>query len=73
LGFSLDDLCQKIFPVSEDVENKTEIKARKADERISVPTLKLNKFKNVLLYILERCAGKPNVGETVLNKLLYFF
>jgi len=26
----------------------------------------------VLLYILERCAGKPNVGETVLYKLLYF-
>jgi uncharacterized phage-associated protein len=22
--------------------------------------------------LLERCAGKPNVGETVLNKLLYF-
>jgi len=29
-------------------------------------------MKNVLLYILERCAGKPNVGETVLYKLLYF-
>jgi uncharacterized phage-associated protein len=25
-----------------------------------------------LLYILEKCAGKPNVGETVLYKLLYF-
>jgi uncharacterized phage-associated protein len=37
-----------------------------------VPTLQINKFKNVLLYILERCAGKPNVGETVLYKLLYF-
>ena len=24
------------------------------------------------MYILERCAGKPNVGETVLSKLLYF-
>jgi uncharacterized phage-associated protein len=41
-------------------------------ERISVPVLKVEKFKNVLLYILERCAGKPNVGETVLYKLLYF-
>lgn len=30
------------------------------------------KLKNVLLYILERCGGKPNVGETVLYKLLYF-
>ena len=25
-----------------------------------------------MLYILERCAGKPNVGETVLHKLLFF-
>lgn len=25
-----------------------------------------------MLYILERFAGKPNVGETVLYKLLYF-
>lgn len=30
------------------------------------------KLKNVLLYILERCAGKPNIGETVLYKMLYF-
>ena len=37
-----------------------------------MPTLQVDKFKNVLLYILERCAGKPNVGETVLYKLLYF-
>ena len=36
------------------------------------PTLKLQNLRNVLLYILERCAGKPNVGETVLYKMLYF-
>lgn len=30
------------------------------------------KLKNVLLYILETCGGKPNLGETVLYKLLYF-
>ncbi len=44
----------------------------KPEERISVPRLKTEKLKNVLLYILESCAGKPNVGETVLYKLLYF-
>jgi len=44
----------------------------KLNIRISVPELQLDKLKNVLLYILEHCAGKPNVGETVLNKLLYF-
>lgn len=30
------------------------------------------KFKQVLLYLLNTCAQKPNVGKTVLNKLLYF-
>ena len=72
LGFSLDDFVSKDFSVRQDVQGKAETKAKKTEERISVPTLQVNKFKNVLLYILERCAGKPNVGETVLYKLLYF-
>ena len=72
LGFSLDDFMSNNFSVGQDLEGKTEAKSKKSDERISVPTLQVNKFKNVLLYILERCAGKPNVGETVLYKLLYF-
>ena len=72
LEFSLDDFMSKDFNLDKDAEGKTETKAKKQEERISVPTLQINKFKNVLLYILERCAGKPNVGETVLYKLLYF-
>ena len=72
LGFSLDDFMSKDFSASQDVDVKEEKKPMKEEERISVPTLQVNKFKNVLLYILERCAGKPNVGETVLYKLLYF-
>jgi len=74
LGFSLDDFMSENFipddyDFSQDVEVRIETKTK---ERISVPTLNVGKFKNVLLYILERCAGKPNVGETVLYKLLYF-
>jgi transcriptional regulator with XRE-family HTH domain len=72
LGFSLDDFVSKDFSANLDLEAKAETKTKKADERISVPSLQVSKFKNVLLYILERCAGKPNVGETVLYKLLYF-
>lgn len=72
LEFSLDDFMSKDFSVSQDVGVKEEKKVKKEEERISVPSLQVNKFKNVLLYILERCAGKPNVGETVLYKLLYF-
>jgi transcriptional regulator with XRE-family HTH domain len=40
--------------------------------RISVPQKDLQKFKQVLLYILDKVGAKPNVGETVLYKLLYF-
>lgn len=72
LSFSLDDFMSKEFSTSQELEGIEEKKAKKADERVSVPTLKVNKFKNILLYILEHCAGKPNVGETVLYKLLYF-
>lgn len=72
LGFSLDEFMSKDFMVSDTFELKLQDKKQTAGERISMPRLKINKFKNVLLYILEKCAGKPNVGETVLYKLLYF-
>ena len=40
--------------------------------RISVPQNNLTKFKEVLLYVLSKVGSKPNVGESVLYKLLYF-
>lgn len=40
--------------------------------RISVPQKRIEIFKEVLLYLLEKVGAKPNVGETVLYKLLYF-
>lgn len=40
--------------------------------RINVPQQNLEKFKQVLLYVSERVGAKPNVGMTVLYKLLYF-
>ena len=72
LGFSLDDFMSKDFTAAQEISVNEEKKSKKEEERISIPILQVNKFKNVLLYILERCAGKPNVGETVLYKLLYF-
>ena len=71
LGFTLDDFMSRDFKIQDEIESSMS-KTEKTEERISVPTLNVEKFKNVLLYILERCAGKPNVGETVLYKLLYF-
>lgn len=72
LGFSIDEFMSINFNLNQNVEEKIEIISKEEKERISVPKLQVEKFKNVLLYILEKCAGKPNVGETVLYKLLYF-
>ncbi|NOY35534.1 MAG: DUF4065 domain-containing protein [bacterium] len=51
-------------------KNKTT--AEKSEIRINVPQEKAEKFKQVLLYILAKIGGKPNIGQTVLYKLLYF-
>ncbi len=72
LEFSLDEFLSKDFKSNKEQIKEEAKPAEKTEERISVPTLKVSKFKNILLYILEKCAGKPNVGETVLYKLLYF-
>ena len=52
---------------------KKEKKRKEVQEiRIDIPQKNLKKFKEVLLYILEKVGSKPNVGMTVLYKLLYF-
>jgi uncharacterized phage-associated protein len=40
--------------------------------RINIPQERADKFEQTLLYILEKIGGKPNIGKTVLFKLLYF-
>ncbi len=72
LGFSLDEIMSPDYKLEDVIHTEKSKTEEKPDLRISVPGIEVSKFKNVLLYILERCAGKPNMGETVLNKLLYF-
>lgn len=48
-------------------ETTEEIVPREID-----PQVKPEKLREVLLYILARVGAKPNIGETVLYKLLYF-
>ncbi|MCL4376867.1 MAG: DUF4065 domain-containing protein [Actinobacteria bacterium] len=48
------------------------IKEEKQEIRINVPQKNLEKFKEVLLYVLSKVGGKPNIGEAVIYKLLYF-
>jgi hypothetical protein len=42
------------------------------EERISVPAENVEKFKQALLYITQKIGALPNVGQTVLYKILYF-
>jgi uncharacterized phage-associated protein len=59
--------------ITVNLDNKSEKTTKpKAEIRINVPQKNLNKFKEVLLYILNKVGSKPNVGESVLYKLLYF-
>ncbi len=74
----------KIFNVSIDVlleqkkepeiivGKKTKKRRTKSQIRINVPQKNVEKFKEVLLYILNNVGSKPNIGETVIYKLLYF-
>jgi len=72
LTFSLDELLSPDYAIPKEVNLVSEPSATQYAVRVSVPELNVGKLKNVLLYMLERCAGKPNMGESVLNKLLYF-
>lgn len=54
------------------LEEKGEEEKLEPSIRISVPQNNLEKFKEVLLYILNKVGSKPNIGETVIYKLLYF-
>ena len=51
---------------------KKQTQKEKSEIRISVPQEKVDKFRQILLHILKKVGGKPNIGMTVLYKLLYF-
>lgn len=64
----------KIFAVPLDflLRNETTTSPKKKSKDIKKFKFNPDKLKNIVLYILNKCGGKPNVGETVLYKLLYF-
>jgi len=72
LNFSMDAIISEDYNIKELKTNTCLEESEPIYERISVSELNVNKFKNLIIYILEKSAGKPNVGETVLYKLLYF-
>ena len=73
-GLSLEDfLAGKKIPESKiELEKTKKKKIEKLESRVSVPQEKVEKFKEVLLYILEKIGARSNVGEAVVCKLMYF-
>lgn len=47
-------------------------KPEQKEIRISIPQERVDKFRQVLLYILRKVGGKSNVGMTAIYKFLYF-
>src|SRR4030067_1604115 len=68
----VDDLLKPGKEPEVRLNEGKEEKEPKPQMRISVPQKNLQKFKEVLLYILNKVGSKPNIGETVIYKLLYF-
>jgi len=70
----LDDLLnERRVVISINIEkDKSAVKKEENEIRISVPQQKIDKFRQILFYILKKVGGKPNVGMTVIYKLLYF-
>ncbi|MFH1958359.1 MAG: type II toxin-antitoxin system antitoxin SocA domain-containing protein [bacterium] len=66
------DFLQGRAPLHKVTLEKSKRKSEKSSLHIRVTEKNLAKFKQVLLYILEKVGSKPNVGETVLHKILYF-
>src|SRR3972149_3904327 len=72
-GVSLEDFLGDETSILPDVVLKRErVKEKESDIRIIMPRANVNKFKEVLLYVLSKIGAKPNIGETALYKLLYF-
>ncbi len=74
-GMSLEDFLNEEEQPSPDIEIKKSGKkqpVKEHDIRISVPQEKVEKFKQVLLYVLAQIGAQPNIGQTVLYKILYF-
>jgi len=67
-------LAEKDEMISVKIQSAKENTAKKEERycRIDVPQERADKFREVLLYILKKVGGKPNVGMTVLYKILYF-
>lgn len=74
-GLALVDFLAEIMPEEGETVNlmvKESGAEYKSDMRVAVPQENVEKFREVILYILEKIGARPNIGEAVIWKLLYF-
>ncbi len=71
-GVSVDYLLDLEKGIEVNVIDEMQKEKKSPSLRINVPQKNLRKFKEVLIYILNKIGSKPNVGETLIYKLLYF-
>ena len=66
-------LLAELFNISDEslVEDNTSNKITDIKPK-EIPPDNVNKFKQVLLYIVSKVGSRPNIGQTALYKLLYF-
>ena len=72
LGISVTEIFGETSEVEVVLKKKSSKVKNQEKERISVPAENVEKFKNALLYITQKIGALPNVGQTVLYKILYF-
>jgi transcriptional regulator with XRE-family HTH domain len=67
-------ILARILSVSEEILDTNILKqfSESEVEMRDIPVENIEKFKQVLLYILSKVGSRPNIGQTVLYKLLYF-
>ncbi len=67
-------LLADIFEVSKETLEKNEATTNlSAEIKIKeIPKENIEKFRQVLLYVISKVGNRPNIGQTALYKLLYF-
>ncbi len=67
-----DHEVQVILGEKKKKSSKKIFELRESRPQIKVDPEKVEKFKQVFLYLLEKIGARPNVGETVIYKMFYF-
>ncbi len=72
-SMTLNDLLNQVeTEIFIKIVKSAQAQKTKNEMRIEIPQERLDKFKQILLYIIKKVGGKPNIGMTALYKLLYF-